>query len=447
MSIVLSAVSALHAAAAEKTLIAFKGYPVNGELQTGSLPDGTLLRDANGALYGTNMGGGAYYNGTVFKLTPPAPGQTAWRFSLLYTFTGGADGGFPNPNLVMDSSGALYGTTGEGGTWLNQGIVYKLTPAPGETQWKLTVLHTFYSNYADGGGDGANPGAGLIMDRAGALYGTTANGGNMVANYEGSGTVFKMTPLDSAKTKWQETILYTFQGGADGHNPRATLTFDSAGALYGSTLYGGTGNCVDFLNYPQGCGTVFKLTPPSAGHTTWSKATLHSFAAGADGWIPQGKLLLDRYGSVYGVTYQGGRGACTDELLNIIGCGVVFRLAPPITLNSPWTESVIHDFSGPDGAAPQGGVIFDASGALVGATSAGGPVSYGVVGSYGVVYRLVPPPTGRTAWTESVLYDFDISTSGDYAVGELVADPQGHLFGVSYKGGANLAGTVFEILP
>jgi hypothetical protein len=434
------------AGATEKTLFAFNPLPNIGELQTGSHPDGTLLRDASGALYGAAMLSGKYYNGTIFKLAPPAPGQTKWNMSVLYTFTGGFDGGLPNPGLVMDASGALYGTTQSGGPWPNQGLVFKLTPpAPGGMKWKETVLHYFHHNYAEGIGDGSNPSGGLIMDSSGALYGTTDLGGS-TAYYSGFGTVFKLTPLDAGRTKWEKTILYRFQSGIDGRNPMSRLTRDATGALYGTTLYGGEGGCADFLSDVIGCGTVFKLTPPAPGQTTWTKTTLHSFMGGTDGAIPQARLRFDPYGALYGTTFQGGTGTCTDTLLNVIGCGVVFKLTPPAPFHNKWTESVIHDFSGPDGAFPQGGLTADGSGGFIG-TAGGGPMSWGVLGGYGVIYKLTPPSPGQSQWTETVLYDFDLSNSGDEPVGELIRDPQGHFFGVAFKGGAHLGGTVFKITP
>src|SRR5215469_13984959 len=156
----------LPSVAAEKTLFSFDWLSPFNAAQTGSNPNGTLLRDSNGALYGTNMVGGEYYNGTVFKLSPPDPGQTDWKLSILYTFTGGSDGGLPNPDLVMDSSGALYGTTSGGGSWTDEGLVYKLTPPQqAGAQWKLTVIHYFDSNFLDPTGDGSNPGTGLVMDK------------------------------------------------------------------------------------------------------------------------------------------------------------------------------------------------------------------------------------------------------------------------------------------
>ena len=137
-------------------------------LNTGVNPRGTLLRDANGALYGSNMLGGAYYNGTIFKLTPPGAGQTGWALSILYTFMGGTDGGLPNSGLVMDSSGAIYGTADSGGySWLNQGVVFKLTPpAPGTTQWHYSVIHSFYHSYAYGADDAVASSSGVGSSRS-----------------------------------------------------------------------------------------------------------------------------------------------------------------------------------------------------------------------------------------------------------------------------------------
>jgi uncharacterized repeat protein (TIGR03803 family) len=445
--IILTVLSAKSAeAAVEKTLYAFNTMPPAGALQVGGNPTGTLLRDASGAFYGATSLGGMYYNGVIFKLSPPATEQTEWKMSILYTFTGGYDGGSPNPVLVMDNSGAIYGSTQTGGSWLNQGLVFKLTPpAPGSTQWTETVLHYFYNNRYENADDGANPSGGLIMDRNGNLYGTTDVGGSIADPSSGFGTVFKLTPLDAAKTKWQETVLYRFTGVADGQNPMNALTLDAAGALYGTTIYGGTGSCSDLFSTIIGCGTVFKLTPPGPGHTMWTKTTLHSFTAGADGFVPQGKLLLDAAGAIYGTTIEGGGGACTDGLLNPVGCGIVYKLSPPSGTQTRWAEAILHSFQGPEGAYPQGGLIMDATGTLFGTTSGGGPMSYGV-GGYGVLFKLAPPEYASRNWTETALYNFDVRTSGSEAVGELIRDSAGHFFGVTYSGGPNLAGTIYEII-
>jgi uncharacterized repeat protein (TIGR03803 family) len=239
----------------ESVLYRFKGLP------DGAYPSASLIFDSDGALYGTTVLGGIsdlfseLGNGTVFKLTPPVPPQTQWTKTVLYRFKGGDigayDGVHPFAKLIFDSHGALYGTTAsESNSAHNFGTVFKLTPpAPGHTQWTETVLHRF-KRYPDGD----NPVAGLIFDSHGALYGTTLQGGP-----SGLGTVFKLTPPIPPATHWTETVLYNFNGTSpfpgkpqDGERPKAGLTFDPSGALYGTTAEGGS----DFFDG----GTVFKLT-------------------------------------------------------------------------------------------------------------------------------------------------------------------------------------------
>lgn len=450
----LSVLFAVPAAGAQQTLYSFNPY-IFGTVSPGSHPAGPLLRDASGALYGTTSLGGAYFNGAVFKLTPPAPGRTEWTMSVLHSFTGGSDGGSPNPGLVMDAAGAIYGTAQTGGSWMNQGLVFKLTPPGlGSSQWTHTVLHYFYYfRWGYDTNDGSNPGAGLVMDRNGVLYGTTHLGGSTAgASSVGYGTVFKLTPPAPGQTQWTETVLYRFNGGADGETPMSTLTLDSAGNLYGTTLYGGIGECPpgDLRQWAAGeaggCGTVFKLSPPRPGETTWTKTTIRSFSGQSDGGTPHGKLLLDASGALFGATYRGGTGGCMDTFSNVIGCGVVFKLIPPASGQNTWRQSVIHDFSGNDGAFPQGGLIAGANGALFGTASSGYTNIYGV-GGYGLVFKLAPPAAGQVAWTRTVLHNFDVSRSGSLPLGELVRGPDGRLFGVTYLGGVHYGGTVFEITP
>lgn len=428
-------------ASSGKVIYAFNPYPSTG-VSTGASPRGRLLRDSSGALYGAANSGGPYYNGTIFKLSPPAWGQTQWTMTVLYNFTGGTDGGSPSANLVMDSTGAIYGTASSGGSWLNQGLVFKLTPpAPGYTQWHYAVLHYFYHSYAYGADDGANPHAGLIMDQRGALYGVTGLGGSIASVDAGYGTVFKLTPLDAAKTAWQESVLYRFAGGWDGKNPWEALTLDSAGNLYGTTLYGGGGPCYD------GCGTVFRLSPGATSEAAWTKTTLFRLNGQNGGGAPQGKLLLGASGVLYGTTYKGGTGACTDGLGYWIGCGIVFKLTPPAPGQSNWSEYVLFNFNAANGAFPQGGLITDGTGALIGTTSASAPDPYGVPGD-GNVFRLVPPAPGQVYWSQTVLHKFNISTTGSTAVGEVIRAPDGRLYGSAYSGGGGLnSGTIFEITP
>jgi uncharacterized repeat protein (TIGR03803 family) len=432
-----------HALAATETTLFI--FPSNRS--KGCYPDGTLLRDAAGALYGTTRGCPISQNDTVFKLTPPLPGQTNWTASVLHTFDVGLDGRGPQSNLVMDANGALYGTTSDYGEFL-EGMVYQLKPPqPGQTKWTETILHAFDYNYAYRIPDGSAPDAGLIMDGNGALYGTTVYGGSLAdPTAVGYGTVFRLMPPAPGATKWTETVLYRFKGGFDGENPRATLTMDAAGALYGTTLRGGTQTCGTVI----GCGTVFKLTPPAPGQTRWTKATLHRFTNGADGGLPEGKLLLDGSGALYGAASQGGKYPCTNSF-GTIGCGIVFKLIPPAPGGTRWTEVVLHDFQGmPDGASPQGGVIMDTAGNLYGTTISGGTscpdLTHG--GSVcGTVFKLSPPIPGKTAWTETVLYNFKDENDGWKPVGELVRDLNGNLIGVTSLGTPSNFGAVFEITP
>jgi len=431
---VLSSLSAVPSNAAENNLYAFSTWPAAAP--AGSYPLGTLLRDSSGALYSATWYGGQYGYGTIFKLAPPAVGQTQWSISVLHSFNGGSDGGTPNATLAMDSTGAIYGTAGDGGALL-EGLAFKLTPPiNGATNWSYTIIHTFSYNFATGNNDGAHPSGGLIMDKNGALYGTTNLGGVTTDPYgRGFGTVFRLTPLDAGKTTWQETVLYRFTSVTDGTNPMFALTLNGAGALFGSTLYGGTGQCTDILSNIIGCGTVFKLTPPALGQAAWTKSTLHSFALGTDGQVPEGRLLLDAAGAVYGATTQGGAATCSS------GCGVIYKLTPPPVGQTAWTESILHSFTGLDGASPQGGLIWDATGAVFGTASGGGSIGYGVV------FKLVPPLAGQQAWTETVLFNFDGYIAGTRPIGELVRDATGRFFGVANSWGPNPGGTIYQMTP
>jgi uncharacterized repeat protein (TIGR03803 family) len=235
-----------------------------------------LILDKAGNLYGTGYGGGTFEYGVVFELS--ASGTE----SVLYSFTGGTDGGRPYAGVVQDKLGNFYGTTLQGGAF-GLGTVYKLTPSGTET-----VLHSFA-----GGSDGATPYGGVILDKKGNLYGTTTDGG-----LSNAGIVFKISPAGT------ETVLYTFAGGPDGANPTVSLVRDKAGNLYGTTYNGGNGN-------GSGDGTVFEISP-SGTHTV-----LHTFTGGADGAVPDAGLILDKHGSLYGTTLGGG-----------IGFGVVYELTP-----------------------------------------------------------------------------------------------------------------------
>jgi uncharacterized repeat protein (TIGR03803 family) len=243
----------------------------------GMNPVAGLTPDSSGNAYGTSCCGGDNGWGAVFKITS----TRSW--SLVHSFGSGADGVDPVAPLIRDKAGNLYGTTATGGT-SNVGTVFKI-----DTSGNETILYNF-----TGGADGGYPHAGLILDAAGNLYGTTVGGGS-ASGLSGDGVVFKLSPAG------QQTVLHTFNG-LDGTNPYAGLVSDSAGNLYGTTSGGGT---FDW-------GTVFKLDK------TGNETVLYSFTGGVDGSCPMAGLIRDSAGNLYGTTQFGGN---TQS-------GVVFKLTP-----------------------------------------------------------------------------------------------------------------------
>jgi uncharacterized repeat protein (TIGR03803 family) len=242
--------------------------------EDGNNPNAGLVQDSSGNVYGTTVSGGTSQSGIVFKVDPRG------KETVFYSFTGGNDGGIPQAGLVVDSEGNLYGTTGTGGVGFS-GTVFKLDPSGVET-----VLYAF-----TGATDGGSPAAGVILDSAGNLYGTTQYGGTY-----GFGTVFEVSPDGT------ETVLYSFTGGADGSSPQfANLVRDEAGNLYGTTPEGGA----------RHIGVVFKVDAKGV------QTVLHTFNH-FDGSWPGGTLALDSKGNLYGTTYYGGA----------YGGGVVFKIAP-----------------------------------------------------------------------------------------------------------------------
>jgi len=208
-------------------------------------------------------------------------GQTE---KILYTFTGGTDGGTPYAGLISDSKGNLYGTTYGGGSSTCQcGTVFELSPGSNGT-WSEKVLYAF-TGYPS---DGAGPLAAVISDSKGNFYGTTTGGGAY-----GEGVVFELTP--GANNTWAEKVLYSFGfGPADGLIPYGGVVQDSAGNLYGSTYYGGT----------YGVGTVFELSLGSNG--SWTEKVLYTFTGVNDGSAPLGRLIFDGAGNLYGTTTYAG---------------------------------------------------------------------------------------------------------------------------------------------
>jgi uncharacterized repeat protein (TIGR03803 family) len=283
-----------------------------------------------------------------------------------------------------------------------------------------TVLYSF-----KGGSDGAGPNSALAADSSGNLYGTTSFGGNNNCFGSGCGIVYELSP--SANGEWTEKILYTFTGGADGSVPGGVI-LDSAGNLYGTTYGGGNPNCDNGGIGP--CGTVFELSPNANG--TWTETVLHAFTGNPDGANPEGGLVMDPSGNLYGTTIFGGNGAPQ-------GFGAVFEVSPT---KSGWTESVIYNFSGyPDGADPTGSLIFDSAGNLYGTTSAGG-VSSTFLG-FGTVFKLAPTPG---VWQKTTLYSFQGGGNGGDPASGVVYDTKGNIFG-SLSNFANGYGALFELSP
>ncbi len=340
----------------------------------------------------------------------------AQTYNVIHNFVGGLDGSEPAAGLTIDGAGNLYGTTFEGDALT--GTVYKL--AFKSSRWVLSPLFLF----TKGGSNGAIPYARVILGKDGTLYGTTGYGGNPQNCSDGCGVVFNLrpqpTPPTTPLTPWVETPLYRFGGGSDGANPySADLVFDQAGNLYGVTYNGGVGTC------SGGCGTVFKLTP-SGG--SWTETLLYSFTQGGDGQHPWGGVIFDQSGNLYGTTVYGGAN----------GKGTIYELTPS---GSGWTESIIYSFTGgADGANPYAGLIFDQAGNLYGATGSGGS------GVGGTAFELAPSNGG---WTFNLLYSFT-GASGQFAggpVASLAFDSAGNLYGTTHGDGAYNFGAIFKLAP
>ncbi len=439
----------------------------------GSNPQASLLQGADGALYGTTNRGGSNDVGTVFRLA--ADGS----LSLLHSFDF-SDGAFPTAGLIKGTDGALYGTTTDGGSNL-RGSVFRLA-ADGSI---FSLLHSFT------GSDGANPFAGLLQGADGALYGTTVYGGS-----NGYGSVFRLAADGSGYS-----LLHSFTG-SDGYAPYAGLLQGADGALYGTTVYGGSNNS----------GTVFRLAADGSNFSL-----LHSFT-GSDGYYPYAGLLQGVDGALYGTTVDdGGRGIGTIYRLTSDGSsftqvhnfsidsnngafpyasllqgadgalygtttqgnypaigGIVFRLAPD------GSYSLLHSFTGSDGAYPYAGLLQGADGALYGTTNRGGTSDHGTVfsltadGSYSLLYNFngfdgYAPYAGLLQGADgafygtlsysyggtvfhltadgssfSLLHQFDFS-DGSRPYAALIKGADGALYGTTYQGGTYDRGTVFRL--
>lgn len=378
------------------------------------------------------------------------PAAHAQTFNVIYSFNQNAVGAQPNAGVTLDRNGNVYGTNFFYG--LGYGTVYRLAFKNGA--WIPTVLYEF-----QGGMDGANPAARVVFGPDGALYGTTSAGGNNGCDNHGCGTVFRLArPPSACKTSvcfWKHTVLYRFTDGTDGAIPQyGDLIFDSAGSIYG-TAQG--------YSLPN-LGSVFKLTNSGGA---WTETTLYTFTGGSDGQYPDGGVIFDNAGSLYGTTET-----------------TVFELSPS---DGGWTETTIHTFDGlNEGFGSEAGVVLDGAGNLYGSTSIEGPDGLGSifemtpsVGSWSLqiinnVGELVGTnlnfdATGNLygvriaarnddgeafklslvdgSWTSALLHAFTGGMQGDSPYEGMVVDANGNLWGTSSGGGEHNYGMVYEITP
>lgn len=380
-------------------------YRFQGHTTDGQNPEGALFIDNLGNLYGTTVFGPGCTpqpctasQGIVFEL------NTSLAESILHRFSTSSGGLNPYGGLVRDAARNAYGTTSLGGS-ADMGTVFTLT------SHGAVPMHSF-----TGGSDGAFPYGGLVQDANTNLYGATSAGGSSNA-----GVIFKVTG-------GHESVLYTFTGKTDGGNPYSTLLRNSSsGTLFGTASTGGNiqNNC-----FPYGCGVVFTL------NTSNKLRVLHTFTGSPnDGSNPYSGVITDSSGNLYGTTFNGGTGPCTN------GCGVVYKIA------KNGTETVLYNFQGypNDGSFPYGGLVRDSAGNLYGTTTYGGSTDNGIV------FKL------DTSNHETVLYSFKGTTDGAVPRAGLILGSSGNLYGTTYNGGVtgvacggspqDSCGVIFKVVP
>lgn len=391
------AIAALPARAATTQVIYSFAGGVDGEYT-----DTDVAMDGAGNLYGTSVQGGTHASGTVWMLSPSGD---SWTHTVLYNFTGGADGSEPYKGVTLDTQGNLYGTAvtgGGGGCEGGCGVAYKLTNNGGS--WTQSVIHTF-----TGGEDGAGPGARLTVGDDGDVYGMAPTGGAF-----GAGTIYRIHP--SKHGAWKLSVIHAFTGGADGIGGSAGAMLFRGRHLYGAATAGGA----------NGEGAIFELTPAKTGEGKYK--AIYAFKGEPDGAFPYGGLAFDALGNLYGTTYYDGE----DEV------GTVFQLTP--THKGAWKEKTLYSFQGgSDGANSIGNVVFDNTGNLYGTTSEGGS------GGSGVIFKLAP--LSRREWQESVVHSFAGPPDGAFAYNGMVGDGAGNFYGATVHGGAQDEGAIYKFTP
>ncbi len=350
---------------------------------------------------------------TAIVLAGPVHAQTLQVLSILPSE-------WFSSQLTMDKAGNLYGVTANSGYGEDDevcedgcGAVFELSLD--NSHWVLTTIYTF-----QGAADGFNPAGQLTFGPNGAFYGTTVYGG-----FQGFGTVYSLTPpcksVCKGGTLWKHAVLYSFQNGncdtgCDGRYSSAPVSFDQSWNLFGITEYGGLGN------NGMGQGTIFELSPHSLRGGKWEETQRHLFGnTQSDGTQPQGRLLRDDAGNLYGTTINGG-----DSNL-----GTVYEM---VNDGNAFTEVLLHSFNYSDGAHPLSGLIADSLGNLYGATYSGA--------SGGTVFELSPSGDG---WSFSVLYNSQPGQAS--SLQGLEIDAGGNLYGVGYAGGKFNVGAIYKLAP
>jgi uncharacterized repeat protein (TIGR03803 family) len=382
----------------EKVLYRFKGAPDGWGPATGLALQG-------GNLYGTTYFGGTYDRGTVFELRH---GPAGWTEQILYSFSGGTDGGNPaGSSVIFDKKGNMYGTTWRGGnSTCDCGVIFELQPSA--SGWTETILSAPGSN-----GEVEYP-QDLTFDSHGNIFGT------------GEGLLFELTPSAGA---WKYSVVGT---GGVAWSGFGELAIDSEDNIYTATSAGGNLNC------PSGpCGGVLEYVAGSG--RAWTYISLYEFLGEDDGGEPQS-----------GVTLNGGNLFGTAYLTGADGVGTVYEL---VSANGTWTENTLHTFTNsPDGGGPQAEVAFDTAGNLYGSTAGGGSGVCFLSSNCGTVFELSPSENG---WTEKILHSFGVAGhDGFRPTGDLVLDGSGNIYGVTNYGGkydqglGNIGyGVVYEVTP
>lgn len=359
----------------------------------GAVPIGsglTLDRAGNlygGAVFGGLQGAACYQGQTCGSIFKLSRRGSGWILSTLYSFHG-PEGASPDAPVVFAPDGTIYSTTYYGGT-TGAGVVFRLQPPPTScSSTNCPWRETVLHSFA--GTDGSGPAfGGLIFDAAGNIYGTATSGAA-----HGYGNVFE---LSRNGNQWTISSLWDFTSYLDGASSWSGVTIDHAGVLYGTTTEGGA----------QQGGTAFSLTPSGQ---SWTMTPLHQFDFATEGSGSFGNVLLDASGNVFG----------TNRSYGVNGGGGVFEL----NAFTGWSASILQAFNGPNG--PQAPLLRDAAGNLYGTSVDGG--TYGA----GEIFKLTPNGSG---YTYTDLYDFTGGTNGEHPYGQIVMDADGNLYGTTEDGG------------